>query len=357
MFSDDYWTARQRFRSLAAAQGGKLDSLFPVQNSDLSIDCAWFGDTHPKNLLIHIAGVHGVEGFVGSAIQCELLSGKFAIPAETACLFVHPLNPFGMANLRRANQNNVDLNRNALGVGEAYNGQPDRYEVVRNLCAIEKMSSNRVLFFAKALVAVFRYGFAPLRQAVAGGQYNHPQDIYFGGYELQPELSLLYGYLSGRIDTLDRLTVIDVHSGLGEYSSDILIGSIAGALQDKEQVSAALGQRLISAATGGDVYSVRGEILDSLGRLIRANEQLLFIQEFGTYSGLRVFEALTRENWHWFSTGEKASANRGEENRVAAHSASSKQLHEVFVPTDQKWRTSVLSQGVDVFNAALGRFS
>ena len=78
----------------------------------LTIDIAWLGSLSPKRVLLHTSGVHGVEGFAGSAIQLKILEDPPKPPADCAIILVHILNPCGMAWLRRYNETNVDLNRN-----------------------------------------------------------------------------------------------------------------------------------------------------------------------------------------------------------------------------------------------------
>ena len=57
----------------------------------------------------------GVEGFAGSAIQIQFLKERIGgpeLPRSFGVLLIHALNPYGFAHLRRANECNVDLNRN-----------------------------------------------------------------------------------------------------------------------------------------------------------------------------------------------------------------------------------------------------
>lgn len=75
----------------------------------------------PDGLLAHQSGVHGVEGFFGSAVQTAALRGiadgllPHLLPGpRDMVLFVHGVNPFGMAMGRRYNELGVDLNRAAI---------------------------------------------------------------------------------------------------------------------------------------------------------------------------------------------------------------------------------------------------
>src|ERR1043165_5896020 len=124
-FSPDYFTARDRFRGMVRTVGGHLETISidakGPKDEDLGVDIAWFGAANPRRVLLHSSGVHGVEGFAGSAIQLQLLNNLPTLPKDAAVIIVHVLNPYGMAWLRRFNENNVDLNRNFVP-DEVYSG-------------------------------------------------------------------------------------------------------------------------------------------------------------------------------------------------------------------------------------------
>ncbi len=72
----------------------------------------------PRKILLYTAGQHGVEGYAGSAILIDLC-GRIkdsgwadALPDGAKIIFVHVMNPHGMREWRRWNENNVDINRN-----------------------------------------------------------------------------------------------------------------------------------------------------------------------------------------------------------------------------------------------------
>src|SRR5204862_4906486 len=101
-----------------------------VKPHDLTIDAAVFGAGRPRRVVLVTSGLHGVEGFVGSAVQAALLEDAFTSwqpPAGAAVVLLHALDPFGFDQLRRTNADNIDLNRNFLRPGEAYAGSPPGY--------------------------------------------------------------------------------------------------------------------------------------------------------------------------------------------------------------------------------------
>ena len=99
-FSKSYSDAKRLFLNKAQDVGAKLFHLplkaIGTNNKQLSIDIAWLGNPSPKKVLIHSSGLHGVEGFAGSAIQIALLNRLPEIGSDGAIILVHIINPYGM---------------------------------------------------------------------------------------------------------------------------------------------------------------------------------------------------------------------------------------------------------------------
>ncbi len=83
-FSDSYAEARDKFLLVAAASKAKLFSYEIETDSSekLTIDVAILGEKSQPALVVS-SGVHGVEGFFGSAVQTAFLD-KFK-DAESSC--------------------------------------------------------------------------------------------------------------------------------------------------------------------------------------------------------------------------------------------------------------------------------
>jgi hypothetical protein len=124
VFSTSYAQARRRFRDAAARRDLVVESsvldLPGVDGEELAVDVVRDGPADAARLLIVLSGVHGVEGYCGSAVQTGLL--ELGEPAQllgakahdTAALYIHALNPYGFSHSRRVTQENVDLNRNCI---------------------------------------------------------------------------------------------------------------------------------------------------------------------------------------------------------------------------------------------------
>lgn len=117
-FAPNYPLARSKFLEAVAATGAEVDSLqHPLPGPDgqaTFMDLVWYGAPDATKVLVLSSGTHGVEGFAGSGIQTALLRDAYFsdLPEDLAVLIIHGINPYGMAHLRRFDENNVDLNRN-----------------------------------------------------------------------------------------------------------------------------------------------------------------------------------------------------------------------------------------------------
>lgn len=131
-FSADHAAARQRFRQAASNLRWQLET-HPIgvagpSGDGLAFDVACSPGGDPEKVLVVSSGVHGVEGFFGSAVQVALLEQWAATnPPPARCVFLHGLNAFGFAFLRRFDENNVDPNRNFLLPHERFEGVPEGY--------------------------------------------------------------------------------------------------------------------------------------------------------------------------------------------------------------------------------------
>ena len=145
-----------------------------------------------------------------------------AIPDDAAVVLVHILNPYGMAWLRRVNEGNVDLNRNFLGPDEDYVGAPEAYGKFDSFLN-PRSPPSMDFFLIRAVWLIARYGMPALRQTVAGGQYEFPKGLFFGGKRLEQGPLQCQTYVAEHLATAEHVVAIDVHTGLGKYGEDTLL--------------------------------------------------------------------------------------------------------------------------------------
>ncbi len=169
-------------------------------------------------VLVVSSGLHGVEGFLGAAVQQAMLADDALVdawPRGVSIVLVHALNPYGFAWVRRVNESNVDLNRNFLLAGDAYRGSPARYAALDGLLNPKWPPRRFDPFRLRALLSIVRFGMPELKQAIAGGQFDFPQGLFFGGHEPAPTHRLLAEHLPRWIGQARTVVHLDFHSGLG----------------------------------------------------------------------------------------------------------------------------------------------
>ncbi len=337
-FSPDYALARERFRRAAAAAGAGFDSLLlsgrGPRGEALGIDIAWLGPARAGRVLLHSCGLHGVEGFAGAAVQLALLAEPPPLAADQALVLVHALNPFGMAWLRRVNEHNVDLNRNCPGPGEAWCGAPPFYRALDPLLNPASPPASDG-FYRQAVGAVLRHGFRALQAAVAGGQYEYPKGLFYGGRELEEGPRRYRQWLQRRLRGVEQVWAVDVHTGLGRGGRQTLFVEAAGG--ERAALQARLGPdvRWVQWVEPGmrSGYLNRGGLAPALVHWLPGVRVTALTQEFGTRGALRVLHAMREENrWHHYGAG-------------TLDHPSKRRLRTAFCPSSRRWREGVLARG------------
>jgi hypothetical protein len=343
-FSPDYQTARKWFQDAVAHAGGTLSTL-PVQSDDagnqLATEIAWFGSLQPKKALIVISGIHGVEGFAGSAIQLATLNRLPEIPEHAALVMVHVLNPYGMAQLRRFNANNVDLNRNFHFLEDGWEGVPKGYALLDSFLN-PRHPPSQDFFQLKLLLAQLSLGERAIKRVVASGQYRYPEGLFYGGSGLEVEAVNYIEWLEGSpLLKAEKLTVIDIHTGLGDFgeqsiflrsesvSKEVLSGKLGVQVAPDEKESKVMGYDHGGGSSGVYRHLFSGEELNCL------------TVEYGTYAGRRLLYALRAENQQHFY-GDKD-----------LHHWAKQKNKEAFCPKSESWRKKVAEQGLDLVNKAI----
>jgi hypothetical protein len=339
-FSPDYATARSKFQGVAKRAGAVVESLIldvrGPASEDLAIDIAYLGAENPRQVILHSSGIHGVEGFAGSAIQLQLLQELPALSKDSALVIVHVLNPYGMAWLRRVNENNVDLNRNFSADG-IYRGAPPDYSKLDSFLNPKSPPSSD-FFMMKTLTLILRYGMPALKQTVAAGQYEYPKGLFFGGNELQQGLREYHAFLRRRLRSARSVVAIDVHTGLGKYGEDSLLVDT----EEYDRLRPVFGDRVRPLdPQQGPAYRIEGGLPTLLSHAL-PDAHLAFVgQEFGTYNPIKVLYALRQEN-RWHQYGAKAIDHPAKRS-----------LKEAFCPDDEVWRKTILRRGREVLSQAL----
>jgi hypothetical protein len=268
---------------------------------------------------------------------------------DHAVIFIHAVNPYGMAWWRRFNENNVDLNRNFLRLDELYSGVPDGYEAVKDFIDPKTVpKKNEYSFNIRALLLVLKYGFSNLKQAVAEGQYQYPTAIQYGGSKLEKGPSMLIDWLNINLVPIKQIFAIDHHTGLGPSGHDTLLLPLG--LRDNDFDKFVELQQLFPGhiellSKTGVGYEIKGDIHQGLVNRFPDISWTYLTQEFGTFKPIKVIRANRDEN-RWTQWGDYV-----DEADAKSHWSRLKLLR-MFNPNDTNWQNKIVARGNAVFESA-----
>ena len=355
LFAEQYVTARQKFLDQAERMDLKVRSIAITekgpQEENLSTDFVWIGNHEASKLILHTSGVHGVEGYPGSAsalwIMEGIQSGELVIPEDTAIAFAHIVNPWGMAWLRRYNEDHVDLNRNFLPPGEAYDGEPANYARLNPLLNPKSFPKRGEFFTLRALWISFRLGFANAKQAVQEGQYTRPRAIQYGGSQLCESSQNFIDWCTSNLSSVQRIVWIDFHTGLGPFGVDSLLVSESA---DSSALTARYGSRVQVLDPAKSVaYKIRGGIQSGIEARFPDIDWTSITQEFGTIKPIPLLKLARAENrlTHW--SGKPPLRRLRSPERSA--------MLKGFSPDSAKWRVMILKRSRAIIEDAINHLS
>lgn len=350
-FSSDYGLARTRFRTAAERAGFEL-AAYPIDakgpdGSALTIDVARKGKVNARRSLVVSSGTHGVEGFFGSAVQLALLERRLSghvIDSERSIVLVHAINPYGFAWRRRVNEDNIDLNRNFLLPGQPFSGAPPAYGELDALLNPSRPPSALEPFLLVAGLKILRHGFAALKSAVAQGQYDFPQGVFFGGHGPSQSQRIFTQHAPAWLGTPERVLHLDFHTGLGAWASYALCVDLPVEHPRVAQLKSEFGaDNVQSYDPKGVMYEIRGALGSFLASRFPNTQYDCLLAEFGTYSPLRVLQAMRREN----------CVHLHARTNAALDARAKQELVEVFCPKADAWRETVVERALSVCDRAL----
>ncbi|MDO9301113.1 MAG: M14 family metallopeptidase [Anaerolineales bacterium] len=325
----------------------RLESVPLKTESSLSIDYAWAEPRKKENLIVISTGLHGIEGYVGS-VMLKIFMDEFAPRLNlenTGLLLVHAINPYGMKNRRRYNENNADLNRNFVW-DENFDPKinPD-YEPLTPLLnparPITNLFASDVAFFSRLIGRIVKLGILRIRQGTLSGQYRHPRGVQFGGQSTQESTQVMRGLFQRAFDEYEQVIHLDMHTGYGPRYQMSMVNSTREPASGPE-LTRRFNYPLIVAATPSDFYSVTGDITEYFYQLRdeKYPSKKLFATcfEFGTFGAalpnqIRSMRATILEN-RLFQFGAKSDALR---NMVR------NEYEELFFPAEPKWRAKAMA--------------
>lgn len=365
LFPETYEASRIRFIHDFELQRPKWHSShlesYPLKTDpSLSIDYAWAEPRKKENLIIISTGLHGIEGYVGS-VMLKIFMDEFApkINIEnTGLLLVHAINPYGMKNRRRYNENNADINRNFIW-DENFDPKtnPD-YEPLISLLnparPIANLVASDIAFVSRLIGKIATLGILRIRQGTLSGQYRHPRGVQFGGQSTQESAHVMRGLFQRAFDEYEQIIHLDMHTGYGPRYQMSMVNSTREPVSGPE-LTRRFNYPLIVAATPSDFYTVSGDITEYFYRLRdeKYPSKKIFATcfEFGTFGSslpkqIRSMRATILEN-RLFQFSAKS---------VAIRKTVRKEYEELFLPAESKWRAKAMTDCRQAFEGIFSAY-
>lgn len=301
-----YGECRARFLRACTEAGAQPES-HPIEacgpdGAELTIDVVRFGADRPRRALAVLSGVHGVEAFLPSTLQTELVARlpSVPLPDDVAVLVVHAVNPWGMAWWRRQNEHNVDLNRNwRRSEGEAVHNEA--YDEVHPLACPdgdELPSVDELLAAATAFVA--ERGMPWVRDAITAGQYRHRDGLHFGGDRTEESCRIVEDVVTRQLGGVQRLLTLDLHTGHGPRGAVTFLCDQPPHSDQHQFLATVFGPERVEATTGNPEASTGlkvGQIANGFADLLGDTTCFASSVEWGTADDLEQLAATYLESW------------------------------------------------------------
>lgn len=351
-FATSYDEARDKFLAaarIADAWTHRYDN--PVKGprgEALSTDVAWLGPQDASKVVVTISSTHGVEGYCGSGFQVDWLSGVGAagLPDGTAALFVHAINPYGFAWTRRVTEEGNDLNRNYVDHSKPYPANQGYLEIADDLVPADFSEQGRAAADARLATYRKKVGDVAFFRAVSGGQYSHPDGMFFGGGGPSWSNRTLHAIVDQYLRDRGDVAVIDFHTGLGPYGYGEPITHYDMDSGGSRRVRAFWGESVTESKRGQTASQARDGLGHyGLNRVLKEPQTRLTMctLEYGTFdreSGQKAFRAD-----HWLHKYGDPLGREAEPVRAA--------MRRQFYPETDDWKEAVLFRGHQVVRQAI----
>ncbi len=310
----------------------------------LGTDVVGFGPVDAPHVLLIVSATHGVEGYAGSALQSAWVELGPAIPDDTAVVLVHGINPFGFSFDRRVNEDNVDLNRNFVDWSQPVPASPD-YDAIASLVVPPEWTAEAQAESTAALLdLVVAEGLEKVQAAISGGQYSHPNGVFYGGTGPTWSHRSLREILTKFAAAAARVTIVDLHTGLGPWGHGELISPSGSGAADFKRAQQLWGEVTSMVDNTSVSAPVMGEWLSQVPKWLPDAEVTGVALEYGTVDPVTVLQALRADAWR--HGAEEVSPELDDEIRL--------QLRSVFLDDGAAWASELWLRFIQVVDAAIG---
>ena len=368
-FHETYDENREQFRRLAASLQREFSDVEISKcivksevDSDLTIDAVYIpAQNEAEKLLVMTSGVHGMEGFTGSAVQqyfmTKVLDGE--VLQNMGVLLIHAINPYGFKYQRRVSENNVDMNRNFHSNKDLFAKKNEGYANIYHFLNPQGKARagyfRNSLFFLKSSYLITKYSMRALRQATVQGQYEFSKGIFYGGNDFEPQKEWLERLITEKTNEYDLVFVIDIHTGLGERGKLHYLPGYVKELNRKTLLDTMFREHALEwPNTGKEFYLATGFFRQYVGSLISADKKYIRIAfEYGTLDSQSIIGSI--RSLHNMIL-ENQGFHHGYENSKIENLVKHR-FKEMFFPSSKVWRYQIMKQTSEILPVLIERYA
>ncbi|HSW06102.1 M14 family metallopeptidase [Aquabacterium sp.] len=349
-FAQSYAEARGKFLDSAEAAGLDVESHpHPMVGRDgetLAMDVVRDGPADAPAVLLLSSACHGVEGFCGSGAQIALLGDanfrRSARDAGVAVLYLHGLNPYGFSWWRRTTHENVDLNRNFHDFSKPLPRNTAYDDVSHLIVPAHWPPSAEVEAGVAQYIAT--HGMKAWQAAVSGGQYEHPEGLFYGGRNPTWSQQALRHVLRDHGQRCQRLGWIDFHTGLGPSGHGERIFACRDDAQALARARAWWGPEVTSIYDGSSTSApLVGLMWLAAYEECAQAEYTGIALEYGTVQIDEVLNSLRADQW---------LENHPEVDHTQAD-AIKRRIRDAFYTDTPVWKQQIVEQAADAARQAV----
>ena len=358
-YSENWYQATEKFYKTASQYG---DLRWCVANGH-KFDIPYVLIGNGPNKVVINSGIHGIEGFFGSAAQNMFLDkiAKDLTPdflKKYTIVLIHVINGWGMQNrmrevvdVRRGGL--VDLNRN-FGVDfsrpETLPQNP-KYDLAHDMLlgkpdAVAKKNTIKDFYYKHKSDGAW--------DAISHGQYKHPYGLFYGGAAPMTENKMTMHIYDDVMRGAKSLTSIGLHTGLGRF--DRKRGKVTGQLlvshPARHKNTKYFDSMLHGTAVESDERAANGPVL--LGDLVDCLEVRYATPEIPVYTA--DFEIGTGEfpiMSPIYKRMDMGDARYDLLNHGQINQQTWQNLTESWYPSDPRWRDAALVRAWILFREFL----
>jgi len=351
---ENYFVSRDQFLALARSCGAQTQSynIEPMgpEGEPLTVDVASFTTPQDEHRIVLTSGVHGVEGFIGASVQIQALRqiAQTGIPNRIGITMIHAVNPWGFAHLRRVDENNIDINRNFINFETTQPTSPSKYAVLDPVINPQTTPSSAGEFkywLSTGILIAKNHGIKKLAGPIAEGQCDFPKGLFFTGLQISASRALLEDLIVEIAANVPRISILDIHSGLGPAGRATLIGNsnLVSAEKSQQRLQAHYRQPVVMDNASDNAYNAQGCWSQWCQHALRDKHYLYLCVEIGTVNPLKLFSAIRRENQahHWSPVNSKT------------YKQTKQALRNVFAPAKPSWRQAATAQGLQALERTI----